>query len=665
MGEIRRLRARSKNGMRRKLIRVERHQLGPRLFLANLRFHEWHLGALILLGLAVGAGAGVVRDPLPAALAGTAALWLIAKDWRDMFPRHRDTSAWRLGLHRRPLPLRTFRRADPLPTLVASAAALIGLVNLLSALTPNVSWRGHSLLEIEGISELRFFHALVIPASIGLLASAYYLYRRRLRALWLAIALLVALGVFNLFKGLDFEEAIVDFSAALLLWVGRSSFYVRHEPLSPRSGLVRIPFLGLAAFGLSFLLVWIAAPAGTPVSSMGRETGDLLLWQQGPVTFHGAFGRLDLAVGLLGVVALGVAAYLFFRPLAAPRDLPDAEVRKAAGELVRTHGSDTLAYFKLRPDKHYFFSDDGTAFAGYRVESGVLLVSGEPVGPAASIPELLRQLAIFAERRGLRLAALGVGESMRPAFEAVGLRAFYVGDEAIVDTTEFSLEGREIRKVRQSVSRLAKAGYSAELRRVADLDDATCAEIETVSAGWRGKKAERGFSMALGSIHREHQGDTVVVLARDDEGSVRGFLHFVPSYGRAAMSLSSMRRDPSTPNGLTEYLVVRAIEFFRDEGVREVSLNFAAFARLLHGPRTRLQRILGGLLLRADAVFQIERLYRFNAKFFPRWEPRYLMYEGSRSLLRIALAAMWVEGQLPKPELAMPRIRRRARLAAR
>jgi lysyl-tRNA synthetase, class II len=646
-------------GGRRRLFRLERHQLGPRIYLGNLRLHEWHLGLVMLAGLALGASFGIVRDPLPAALAGAAAIWLIAKDWRDILPRHRDTGAWRLGLHRPPLPLRTLRRADPLPTLAAGASALVGLVNLLSTLTPNISWRGHLLLQIEGVSELRFFHALAIPASIALLVTAYYLYRRRLRALWLAIALLIALGIFNLFKGLDIEEAIANFLLALLLWVGRSSFYVRHEPLTPRSGLMRIPLVVLAAFALSFALVLIAAPAGASVTSTGRESGDLLLWQRGPFGFHDEFGRLDVAVGLLGLLALGVVAYLFFRPLAAPRDLPDADVRKAANDLVRAHGSDTLAYFKLRPDKHYFFSDDRAAFLGYRIENGVLLVSGEPVGPRSAIPDLLRQLASFAERRGLRLAALGVGERLKSAFDQIGLRAFYIGDEAIVETGQFTLVGREIRKVRQSVTRLDKQGYSAEVRLVCDLDEPTFAALQSVSSDWRGEKAERGFSMALGAIEREHQGDTTVVIARDGDGVVRGFLHFVPSYGRAAMSLSSMRRSPNTPNGLTEFMIVRAIEHFREAGIRELSLNFAAFARLLRGPRSRFQRVLGGLLSRADAVFQIERLYRFNAKFFPRWEPRYLMYEGSRSLLRVALAAMWVEGQLPKPQLSVPRLRRR------
>ena len=50
---------------------------------------------------------------------------------------------------------------------------------------------------------------------------------------------------------------------------------------------------------------------------------------------------------------------------------------------------------------------------------------------------------------------------------------------------------------------------------------------------------------------------------------VRGFLHFVPSYGRKAVSLSFMRRDPETPNGLTEFLVARSIEAFRARGTEE------------------------------------------------------------------------------------------------
>jgi lysyl-tRNA synthetase, class II len=633
------------------VLRIERHRLGARIYLLGIRLHEWHLGGAVMLALLVGAAAGLVHLTLTTMLAAGTGVWLIAKDWQDLIPSRRDTAAWRLGLHRRPQPLRALHRADPLPTVTALAAVLVAAINLASALTPNVAWRRHALLHVESIAALRVSHALAIPAAAMLLVTAFYLQRRRRRAAYFALALLLALGFLNLTKGLDFEEASVDFVAAALLWLGRGSFYVHHDPLTGRRALVRIPALVAGCVVAAATSVWIAAPAATSFGAIVRETGDLLVWQPGPLMFSDELARLDLAVGTLGVATIAVCAYLVFRPLAAPRSLPDAELRAAAVALVRTHGTDTLAYFKLRHDKQYLFSSDRRAFLGYRIENRVLLVSGDPVGHPGSIPSLLTELSAFAERRALHIAALGVSEGMRASFEQLGLRALYIGDEAVVDTEAFSLEGRAIRKVRQSVSRLENAGYRAEIHDFASIDDATTGELEAISRDWRQGATERGFSMTLDAMRRDDQGDTVIVVARDAEGRARGFLHFVPSYGRPAMSLSFMRRERDTPNGLTEFLVARSIELLRGRGIHEVSLNFAAFAQLIHSPRGHTQRLLGRLLGLADTFFQIESLYRFNAKFFPRWEPRYLLYESMLGLPRAGLTALWVEGQLPQPSL--------------
>ena len=631
------------------MLRLERHPFGPRVYLLRRRIHEYHLGLAILAALGAGSLFDDVELGLATALAALAGVWLVAKDWRDLVPSKRDSATWQLGLHRRAAPLRSLRRCDSLPLLAALAALAAGIVNLVSAATPNSGWRHRILLRVESLDEIRVFHALALPAAAGLIVTAFYLYRRRRGALNVAVGLLIALGVLNLAKGLDFEEAAWSFAAAALLWWGRAAFHVRHDPVSLRSALYRVPAVVAGTAVLVVGSVWIAAPRGDPAGEILRATGDAVLWQPGPIAFHDEMGRLPLAISLLALAALLACAYLVFKPLAAPRSLPDARARRAARRLVRRYGTDTLAFFKLRRDKQYLFDRDGSAFLAYRIENGVLLCSGDPVGPPAALPRLVSEAAAYAERRGLKLAVCGASENLVPLWRQAGMRALYIGDEAVVETASFSLEGRAIRKVRQSVARLQKSGYTAELADLSQLEEETLCELEAVAERWRAGAAERGFSMAMDSVRTERDAGGVVLLARDADGGIRGFIHLVPSYGRPAMSLSSMRRDRDTPNGLMEFLVVRAIEALRERGVEEISLNFAAFARVMHGPHGRLERLAGRLVALGNPFFQIESLYRFNAKFFPRWEPRYLLYEGALGLPRAGLAVMWAEGQLPKP----------------
>ncbi len=546
-----------------------------------------------------------------------------------------------------------------MPRFAAVAAALIGLINIASALTPNIRWRGHLLLQLEPVQAMRLFHAFALPAGTALLMVAPYLARRRRRAWQVAIVLMVVLGALDLLKGLDFEETTVTWATAALLYVGRDGFRVRHDPVTLRSAIWRVPLLGLVGLTVAAVAAWVLA--GHPSwPTVARETGDLLMWQTGPlhferhVAFHHPFAWIPLGVHLIEIVTLLAIAYVIFRPLATPRSLPGPGARAAAAELVRAHGSDTLSFFKLRGDKHYFFSADQRAFVGYRIENGVLLLSGDPVGPEESFRGLLRALRAFAEIRGLKLGAVGASESLCPLYEQLGLRSIYLGDEAIVELDHFSLEGRAIRKVRQSVHRLVKAGYTAELHPLGDLDTATVGEIELILERGLDGAPERGFSMAMDSIRSQPCEDTAVVLSRDSDGAIRGVLHFVPVYGREAVSLSFMRRDPTTPNGLTEFMVVKAAELLRERGVAEMSLNFAAFAKWMHSPEKRSERVLGRLIALGNPFFQIESLYRFNAKFFPRWEPRYLVYEGALGLPRAGIAALWAEGQLWKPPVGRP-----------
>ncbi len=634
--------------------RLELHELGPRVYVFDRRIHEYQLGIAFLVAALVARLTGL----LPAAPWGlvlfAVGAWLFVKDWRDVFASSRDTACWRLGVHRTKAALQRMRRGERLPLLAAVCAAGLGLVNIVSALTPNMAWRGHVLLTLEPVKAVPIFHAVAVPLSAALLLAAFYLLRRRQRAWQAAFWLLVTLTVLNVLKGLDVEEALASAAGAGLLWWGRGAFYVRHSALTVRGSLQRIAAATFAAAGLALAIVAAAAPHAGPLV-VGRETLALLSWSSGPIRFRDETGVLPPAIGLIGLAWLGALAWMVFRPLAGPRALPDHRARRAAARLVVAHGSDTLAFFKLRRDNQLFFGPGEGAFLAYRVSNGVLLVSGDPVGPPEALPGLMRSLRAFADERGLRVAVLGAGEESLPAYAELGLRSLYLGDEAIVDTASFSLDGRQIRKVRQSVSRLEKAGYSVALARLDEIGTTERDELEAVAERWRAGAPDRGFSMAMDGLRGDGRGDTLLVVARDADGRARGYLHFVPVYGRSAVSLAGMPRDRDTPNGLTEFLVARGMELLRERGIEEASLNFAAFARLVHAPRTRTDRALGRAIRFANPYFQIESLYRFNAKFFPRWAPRYLVYESAFGLPRAGIAALLVEGQVALPRFAARR----------
>ena len=315
-------------------------------------------------------------------------------------------------------PLRAVRRADPLPKVAAVTAGLAGLVNLASAVTPNIAWRNHLLLYVEPFETLKLSHAAAIPASMLLLVTSPYLWGRRQGALRLALVLLLGLTALDLLKGLDLEAAAGSAGAAGVLWLGRRSFCVRHDPDTLRQALRRVPFLAASSLLLCALAVGIAAPESAGLVTILRATGDALLWQVGPLDFHDELGHLDEAIGVAGLITLTWCAYLLFRPLAAPRVFPGVELRRAARELVRRHGDDTLAYFKLRRDQHYLFSPDRRAFLGYRVEAGRAPRLGRPRRPRAGNPVAVARAQPL--RRGARPANRGArrGREHAPALEA-------------------------------------------------------------------------------------------------------------------------------------------------------------------------------------------------------------------------------------------------------
>jgi lysyl-tRNA synthetase class 2 len=229
--------------------------------------------------------------------------------------------------------------------------------------------------------------------------------------------------------------------------------------------------------------------------------------------------------------------------------------------------------------------------------------------------------------------------------EHADMTAFDIGDEAIIKVKDFTLEGRPMANVRQMVNRIKRKGYVAYTARWCDLDAPIKVELRSLAKKWRYGVPERGFSMALDRFGEDIDGDAIITIATlgDD---IKGLLYFVP-WSKDGLSLDRMQRERGTDPGVNELLIVQTTEWAKENGINNISLNFAAFRSLFEradkisaGPITRGSR---NLIRFFSNFFQVESLYRFNAKFDPQWQTRYLVYPKATDIAKIGWAAIRAE----------------------
>jgi lysyl-tRNA synthetase class 2 len=229
--------------------------------------------------------------------------------------------------------------------------------------------------------------------------------------------------------------------------------------------------------------------------------------------------------------------------------------------------------------------------------------------------------------------------------EKSGMIAIDIGDEAIIKVADFTLDGRPMANVRQMVNRIARKGYITTTTQWSDLDSETKKKLRKLANEWRYGVAERGFSMSMDRFGEEADSNTYITIAFL-EGEIKGLLYFVP-WATNSLSLDRMQRERGTDAGVNELMITDTVAWGRANGITHISLNFAAFRSLFEradkisaGPITRGMRNLIRFL---SGFFQVESLYRFNAKFQPEWETRYVLYPRAADLPKVAWAALKAE----------------------
>ncbi|MFD3572051.1 phosphatidylglycerol lysyltransferase domain-containing protein [Streptomyces sp. NPDC058667] len=543
---------------------------------------------------------------------------------------------------------------------------VVTFINLLSAVWVSLGQ------DLRRHNEDNYFTPYMLTA--GFASGVFTLFlaitmRRRKRAAW--ILNMVLGGLFLLLFALvmffpeirqhaqNWISLVLTAAFVLALLLGRKEFYAKGDRSNPALA---------AAVAVGGLLVTslLAAVLVTATNTSTAPSTFLERWRYGVmrlVTLAADDSRMpgistpgwvDVTINVLSTLLLFAVLFAAFRSRRAVDPLTEGDEERLRALLDKHGDRDSLGYFALRREKSVVWSPSQKAAVAYRVVGGVSLASGDPIGDPEAWPGAIEPWLAEAREHGWIPAVMGASEEAGTVYARHGLDALELGDEAIVETGEFTLDGRAMRTVRQAFNRVKRAGYEVRIRRHEDIPAEEMAALLRKADDWRDGPTERGFSMALGRLGDPRDGRCVMLECTDGQGELRAVLSFVP-WGPKGLSLDLMRRDRESENGLMEFMVIELLQRAEEIGITQVSLNFAMFrsvfergSKLGAGPVLRMWRSLLSFFSR---WWQIESLYRANAKYRPIWEPRFMLFEKSADLLRIGLAAGRAEGFLEAPGL--------------
>lgn len=508
---------------------------------------------------------------------------------------------------------------------------------------------------------------LAYAALIAIFAAAA---ARRKRAAWWILGVyflltacldvLVAVGLFTLAHRPELlawqavAGAVIGTAAVVLLVIGRKAFVARTRRFAVWEAVGTFLGCGAVAVAAGWGLLELF-PGTVPADDRLGYAAQRILGGALRLQISGdgsAPGGVNFLLGLFGAVVILISAWVLLRSRPGDAAMSEADEARVRSLLSRWGADDSLGYFATRRDKAVLFESKGNACIAYRVEGGVCLAAGDPVGNPDAWPRAIAAWLDQARDFGWAPAVLGASEAGAAAFARAGMIVIEIGDEAVLLPGEYTLDGSAMKPVRQAVHRVERAGYTVQIRRQRDVPEDELARVSRLADDWRDTDEERGFSMALGRIGDLADEDCVLVTAHAPDGGIGGLLSFVP-FGKRGLGLDLMRRSPQAPNGIVEFMVTESCRFAAGSGIDKVSLNFAMFRSVFErGARIGAGPVIRGwrrILLWFSRWWQLESLYRSNVKYGPAWVPRFLCYGERRSLGRVVVAAGRAEGFVRRP----------------
>ncbi|MHC5746064.1 MAG: phosphatidylglycerol lysyltransferase domain-containing protein [Nostoc sp.] len=524
----------------------------------------------------------------------------------------------------------------------AFLTGLVGVVNLLSAVTPNLYGRTHWLKEFLPFEIRASGHIFAALTGFVLLTLATNLLRRKRIAWLLTIALLVISICSHLLKGLDYEESLLSGVLLVqLIWM-RHFFTAQSDRPSIARGvrvLIGALLFTLAYGTIGFYLLdgkfsenfnWREAIVQTLAMFFTEDN-----WGLQPKSRFGEFFANSIYIIAAGTITYAIVMLL--QPVFW-RNLTTTNEQRRVKEIVEQYGCSSLAALTLLNDKSYYFSPSGNSVIAYVPKGRGAIALGDPIGPIEDRKETIIAFQQFCQRNDWYPGFYQTMPDDVELYKSLGFKVLKIGEEAIVDLKSFTLQGKAGKNFRPSISRLTKLGYQIDFYQPPIAND-LLHRLKSVSDEWLKmvQGSEKQFS--LGWFDEAYLRECEIAVVHNSEGQISAFANIIREYQLNEATIDMMRHRSSLENGTMDFLFISLLQHFKEGGYDSFNFGLSALAGVGDNPESRrLEKVLHYLYEHLNRFYNFKGLHAYKDKFRPRWEPRYLVYPSLAALPDVVVA---------------------------
>ncbi|WP_343538532.1 phosphatidylglycerol lysyltransferase domain-containing protein [Sphingobacterium thalpophilum] len=537
-----------------------------------------------------------------------------------------------------------FVRKDNILVRVLPALFLFvsGLLCIVSAVVPSFLPAGEPIMMIFGESGL--FRSTISFLFVGIVCimCAIFLLRGLRKAWYLSLILCLTLCTVSFMDGHVYAEGISALFVVIILLYSYRHYFV---PNSKRFlSLKNKALMAVILCPLFYGLVGFFLLHRTDFTGQATVMGTI------KATFQ-AFALLDAQAGnphtllghsfiyslnLLGAACISVLIYSALRPV-KKAESPIGRKVELAQILLEKYGRSPVDYFKTYGDKSFYFNAEETGFIAYKVTLGFAVVLEGPVcaNDRDIMIDLIQSFERYCRTQGLKVTYYRVDTAQLGLYQVLGKKNFLIGEEAIVDVNNFSLQGKKRKSLRNAVNAIERKGYHAKCYR-APLSEDLVAKLRHVSDSWLidMKRSERVFSQGMFEESKVRNSD--VITLEDEHGKILSFLNIIPNYAPKEATYDLIRKIGTAPGGNMDVLLLRFIEYCREEGYETLNMGLAP----LSGFDSK-EGVIGKsihFLYSKHKYFRNTRgLREFKEKYDPLWMQKYMVYSHDIDLLAAPL----------------------------